>query len=67
MKIAEKSIQMLEDFLFGTLGLTSTLTAIGVKEADFPLMAHKACGGNEIPGFRPLNQGDIEKIFHMCL
>jgi alcohol dehydrogenase YqhD (iron-dependent ADH family) len=58
---------MLSNFLFGTLGLKSTFAEVGIEEKNFPVMARKACGGGILPGFKPLNQEDIEKIFAMCL
>ncbi len=67
MEVAKKSIVMLSDFLFGTLGLKSTFTEVGICREDFPVMAAKACGHGVLQGFKALNQGDIEKIFEMCL
>ncbi|WP_426351384.1 iron-containing alcohol dehydrogenase [Alloiococcus sp. CFN-8] len=67
MDIAKRSIQLLSDFLFNQLGLDDTFTKVGIKEEDFPVMARKACMNETIPGFRPLNQHDIENIFRMCL
>ena len=37
------------------------------KAEDFPAMAKKACAGGVIPGFKPLAQADIEKIYEMCV
>lgn len=62
-----KSIEMTEDFLYGTLGLKSTFGDIGIDDTYFSVMANKACGGSVLSGFKPLNQSDIEKIFAMCL
>ncbi len=67
MTVARKSIEMLSDFFFKTLGLKSTFTEVGIRESDFPVMAKKACGGAVIHGFKPLKQSDIETIFTMCL
>ncbi len=67
MEIAKESIKRLSDFLFGTLALKSTFTEVGIKREDFPVMARKSCGGDVLPGFKPLKQADIEKIFEMCL
>lgn len=67
VEIAEKSITMLEKFLFDDLGLSSSLTEIGAKTEDFPLMAKKACMDSVIPGFKPLNQQDVEKILDLCI
>ncbi len=67
MVVARKSIGMLSDFFFNTLGLKSTFAEVGIEEKNFPVMARKACGGGILPGFKHLSQGDIEKIFAMCL
>ncbi len=67
MDVAKKSIQLLSDFLFKTLGLKSSFHEIGIEDKNFAVMAKKACGGSTLPGFKPLNQQDIENIFKMCL
>lgn len=67
MEIAQKAIEMLENFLFNTLGLSSTLTEIGINDEHFALMAKKACEGATLQGFVDLTAEDIEKIYRMCL
>lgn len=67
METARQVIEKLSVFLFGTLGLKSTLTEVEIGEENFPVMARKACAGGTLPGFKPLNQQDIENIFRMCL
>ena len=67
MSVAREGINRLSQFLFGTLGLKSTFTEVGIKAEDFPVMARKSCGGGVLEGFKPLRQDDIEKIFQMCL
>lgn len=67
METARQAIEKLSVFLFGTLGLKSTLTEVGIGGQDFPVMARKACAGGTLPGFKSLNQQDIENIFRMCL
>ncbi len=67
MTVAKKSIEMLSDFLFNTLGLKSTFTEVGIKKDYFEVMANKACAGSVLEGFKPLEQKDIEKIFEMCI
>lgn len=66
MDIAKQSIEKLSEFFFDTLGLDNTFTKAGIEEKDFPVMAKKACGDGVLPGFKPLAQQDIEKIFAMC-
>lgn len=65
--IAHQSIEKLSQFLFDTIGLSRTLSEIGITAEHFPTMARKACGGKILYGFKPLTQTDIEKIFEMCL
>lgn len=67
MEIAEKSIQMLKEFLFDKLGLDDRFSKIGIEEKEFPAMAVKACKGNKIAGFRTLYPEDVENIYRMCL
>lgn len=67
MEGAKQAIACLSDFLFKTLGLSSTLTEIGIDDANFKVMAQKACGGGVLHGFKPLTLEDVEKIFRMCL
>ncbi|MBP3477738.1 MAG: iron-containing alcohol dehydrogenase [Lachnospiraceae bacterium] len=66
MDIAKQSIEKLSAFFFDTLGLDNTFTKVGIEEKNFPVMAKKACGDGVLPGFKPLAQQDIEKIFAMC-
>ena len=65
--VAEKSIELLSDFFFKTLGLQSTLTDLGIDETNFETMAESACRGGVLQGFVPLNKQDIINIYKMCL
>ena len=67
MEVANKSIELLEQFLYNTLGLSRTLTELNIDDSKFSIMAKKACGDNVIKGFKELNKDDIEKILRMCL
>lgn len=67
MTVARKSIELLSDFFFHTLGLKSTFTEVGIEEKNFPIMAKKSCADGILPGFKPLDQKAIETIFEMCL
>ena len=67
MDVAKESIERLSEFFFNTLKLQSTFKEIGIDSSKFEIMAKSACGGGTIDGFKPLNQGDITKIFEMCL
>lgn len=67
MEVAKKSIEILSEFLFETLGLKSTLTEIGIDDANFAVMAKKAVSGGTMYAFQPLAAEDIEKIYKMCL
>ncbi len=64
---AKRAIAALSDFLFTTLGLTKTLTEIGIDDTNFKVMAEKACRGGVLSGFKPLTPQDVENIFRMCL
>lgn len=64
--VALKSIEMLEEFLFDTLGLARTLTEIGIDDTHFERMAQKACRGSQIQGFQTLNPTDVVSIYEMC-
>ena len=65
MDIAREAIDKVSAFLFQTLGLKSHLSELGFERKDFAHMARKACRGGVLPGFKPLTQSDIEKIFEM--
>lgn len=67
-EIAKKGIEALYQFLFDTLGLKSTFTAIEIDNKNFALMASKAekLGGTK-NSFKPLLASDIENIYKMCL
>lgn len=67
MSAAKAAIAKLSDFLFGTLGLKSTFSALGIDDSNFALMARKACEGKAIYGFKTLTPDDVEKILRMCL
>ncbi len=59
-------IRRLETFFYDTLGLASTLSELGIRPEDYPLMAQKACAGGELRGFRTLRPADVEEILRMC-
>lgn len=67
MEVAKKSIELLSDFLYNTLGLKSTFTELGIDDKNFEIMAKKSV---EIGGlkyaFKPLTKEDVVKIFEMC-
>ena len=67
MEVAKQAIAATERFFYETLGLASTLSAIGIDDKHFALMAKRACSGDVLPGFRPLQQADIEAILRMSL
>jgi Uncharacterized oxidoreductases, Fe-dependent alcohol dehydrogenase family len=68
MEVAKKSIEMVKEFLFNTLGLQSTFTEIGIDDSNFEIMAHKAVtGGGLAYTFKSLNDEDVVNIFKMCL
>lgn len=67
MDVARQSIERTKEFLFQTLELPDTLTEIGIDDANFEVMAEKACGNGVLPAFKPLGKQDILNIFKMCL
>jgi len=67
MDIAHQAIAKLSDFLFNTLQLKRTFPEIGIDRTHFAVMARKAVNGGTLPGFKPLQQADVEKIFEMCM
>lgn len=67
MEIAHKAIDCLSHFLFDILQLKRTLPEVGIDRTHFALMARKSVGGGTLPGFKPLKQADVEKIFEMCM
>lgn len=67
MEVAEKSIEMLKEFLFKTLELKSSFKEVGIDDTYFEIMARKSCNDGTLEGFKPLRQKDIEEIFNMCL
>lgn len=64
---AREAIAALSDYLFEKLGLQRSLAEIGIDDANFRVMAEKACRGGILQGFRPLAPKDVENIFRMCL
>jgi len=68
LEVAKRSIDLLKKFFFETLELQSTLTEIGIDDANFATMAKKAAKlGATKWAFQPLAAEDIEKILRMCL
>lgn len=66
IEVSQKAIEMLSDFFFNTLGLKSTLTEIGIDDSKFEIMSKKACRHGIMPGFKALNQQDVQNILKMC-
>ncbi len=68
MEVAKKSIALVEEFLFRTLGLKSRLSEIEIDDSNFEVMAAKAVRlGNLGKAFVPLDKNDVINIFKMCL
>jgi butanol dehydrogenase len=67
MEVAKKSIEMLSDFFYSTLGLKKSFTELGIDDSNFAVMAKKANMGGTQHAFKPLKEEDIEKIFRACL
>jgi len=68
MDVAKKSIEMISDFFYNTLGLKSTLSALDIDDSKFDIMAEKAVeNGATMYAFKALAAEDIKKIYTMCL
>ena len=67
MDIAHRAIERLSEFLYGTLQLKRTLPEVGIDETHFAVMARKSVNGGTLPGFKPLQQHDVEAIYRMCM
>jgi len=68
MEVAKKSIELVKEFLYKTLGLQSTFTEINIDSSNFEIMAKKAVvGGGLAYAFKPLSEEDVVNIFKMCL
>lgn len=68
MEVAKKSIELVKEFLYQTLGLKSTFTDIGIDDSNFEVMAEKAVRlGGLSHAFKPLNKEDVVNIFKMCM
>lgn len=64
---AKITIEQVSHFLFDTLGLSSTLTEIGIGEENIPEMAKKAVDNGLKGAYVPLTPEDAEAIYRMCL
>lgn len=68
MEVAKKSIALVEEFLFRTLGLKSRLSEIEIDDSNFEVMAAKAVRLGDLGNaFVPLDKNDVINIFKMCL
>ena len=64
--IAYETIQKVKDFFYKDLGLSDTLSKVGIFEKDFEIIAKNACKGKTLNSFVPLDQKAIEDILMMC-
>lgn len=64
---AKAAIAALEEFCYGTLGLESHLSALGIGEENFEAMATSACRGGTLKAFTELTPADVVEIYRMCL
>lgn len=68
MDAAKEGIARLENFFFNTLGLKSSLSAIGIGRENLTIMGKKACNGKEtLNGWKVLEPKDIALILDACL
>lgn len=67
MEVAKKSIELVSEFLYKTLGLKSTFSEIGIDDSNFDIMAEKSVTlGALAYAFKPLIKEDVVNIFKMC-
>lgn len=66
-EVAQAGIDAIADFLSEGLGLESHLSALGIDDQNFQLMAEGACKGGAIEGFRRLTPEDVVEIYEACL
>ena len=63
----KKTVEVVSDFYFNTLGLDSKLSDLGIDETHFEEMAKQAMKGDGIQGFIRLDEEDVMNIYKMCL
>lgn len=63
----DEAISRLEDFLYGDLGLASTLSAAGIENIDAADMAASICKKGNINGFLPLDESAVTEILEACV
>lgn len=68
-EIANRAIDLTEQFLFEDLKLPRTLNEVGIDDTQLAIMAQSAVDskGGVIRGFKPLHQSDVLAIYRMCL
>lgn len=64
---AKKTIEIIKEFFFDTLGLQSTLTELGIGEENFDNMAKNATKSGAVYGYVHLSKEDVINIYKMCL
>lgn len=68
MEVAKESIVRTEDFLYRTLKLENSLSALGIGRENFEIMAQRVCYAHgTLPGYLPLKQNDVMAILEMSL
>lgn len=68
MEAAKEGIKRLREF-FSSLGLPSTLTELGVKESDIPVMVEKLHinKGPQVGAYVPLTSADTAEIYRIAM
>jgi len=67
LEVGQKAIELTEEFLFETLGLTSRLSELGIDDSHFDEMAEKVTKGGTFPGFTPMVKDDVLAILKASL
>lgn len=68
LKAAKEGIEYVKNFFFNQLELKNSLSAIGIDDKNFKMMAVKACGANGfINGWKKLYPEDVLNIYKASL
>lgn len=67
-KAAVMGIDALADFFYKTAGIPSSLSALGIDDKNFKVMAEHAVSSNDLThGYVPLTPEDVVEIYKDCL
>jgi alcohol dehydrogenase YqhD (iron-dependent ADH family) len=67
LEAGKAAVKALEAFFYGTLGLESSLSQIGIDGRDFDLIAERICRNGPLNAFRVMEKQDIVNVLNLCL